>query len=79
MEKQFTDSNGKSKVIIEGNDAPLNMPSEGVTLANRPKVKTRVKTMPNIGPKSNGFVGVVSLAAIIAVAGILFAYFTLRY
>lgn len=79
MEKQITDSNGNSKVIIEGNDAPLNIPEGNITLANRPKVKTRTKTMPNIGPKSNGFAGVATLAVIIALAGALIFYFTLRY
>ncbi|MGN1341821.1 MAG: hypothetical protein ACI4VL_01150 [Bacilli bacterium] len=77
MEKQFTDRNGKSKVIIESNEAPINMPNGNITLANRPKVK--VKTMPNIGPKSNGFAGVATLAVIIALAGVLIAYFTLKY
>ena len=77
MEKQFTDRNGKSKVIIESNEAPLNMPNGNITLANRPKVK--VITMPNIEPKSNGFAGVATLAVIIALAGVLIAYFTLKY
>ena len=77
MEKQFTDRNGKSKVIIESNEAPLNMPNGNITLANRPKVT--VKTMPNIGPKSNGFAGVATLAVIIVLAGVLIAYFTLKY
>lgn len=83
-EKVFTDKNGTSKMEIQGNDAPLNMPS-GVTLANRPKTKVLTKEIKNpkgaanIGIGSNGFAGVITLAGIIAIAGVIIAYLTLRY
>lgn len=80
-EKVFEDNGGKSKVVIEGDNAPLNMPNN-VVLVNRPKVKKRVKTNPllqDIGPKSQGFAGVALLAGLIALAGFALAYFKLRY
>lgn len=73
---KFSDANGKSTMRIESDGAPLNMP-ENVILANKPK--TRVKTPTNIGKGSNGFAGVATLAIIIAVAGALIFYLTLRY
>lgn len=75
-EKTFKDANGTSKIEIEGDMAPLNMPKK-VNLVNRPK--NNGKHLTNIGPKSNGFAGVATLAVIIAVAGIIVAYLTLRY
>ena len=84
QEKSFTDKNGTSKLEIEGNNAPLNMP-EGITLANRPKTKVlskeikRQKGGANIGIGSNGFAGVITLAGIIAIAGVIIAYLTLKY
>lgn len=77
VEKAFKDDKGTSKMTIESDNAPLNMP-DNVTLVNRPKTKTRVK-MSDIGPRSQGFAGVATLAVIIAVAGIIIAYLTLRY
>ena len=80
-EGTFEDNGGKSRVVIESDNAPLNMPSN-VTLVNRPKVKKKVKTNPllqDIGPKSQGFAGVALLAGLIALAGVAFAYFNLRY
>ncbi len=77
----FEDNGGKSRVVIESDNAPLNMPSN-VTLVNRPKVKKKVKTNPllqDIGPKSQGFAGVALLAGLIALAGVALAYFNLRY
>lgn len=77
MEKQFKDASGRSKVIIEGSDAPLYMPEGNITLANRPQTK---KTFgQDIGPRSNGFAGVATLAIIIAIAGVIVAFLTLRY
>lgn len=77
MERQFTDASGKSKMIIEGSDAPLNMPEGNVTLANRPKTK---KTFgQDIGPGSSGFAGIATLAVIVALAGAIIAFLTLRY
>lgn len=80
-ESSFEDNGGKSRVIIESNNEPLNMPNN-VTLVNRPKVKKKVKTNPllqDIGPKSQGFAGVALLAGLIALAGVALAYFKLRY
>lgn len=84
QEKSFTDKNGTSKLEIQSDGAPLNMP-EGVTLVNRPKTKVLSKEIKspkagaNIGIGSNGFAGVITLASIIAIAGIIIAYLTLRY
>lgn len=72
--KSFKDNYGTSKMTIEGDNAPLNMP-EHVTLANRPKSKK----MADIGPRSNGFAGVATLATIIAIAGVVIAYLVLKY
>jgi len=80
-EGTFEDNGGKSRVVIESDNAPLNMPSN-VTLVNRPKVKKKIKTNPllqDIGPKSQGFAGVALLAGLIALAGVALAYFNLRY
>ena len=80
-EGTFEDNEGRSRIIIESDNAPINMPSN-VTLVNRPKVKRRVKTNPlleDIGPKSQGFAGVALLAGLIALAGVALAYFNLRY
>lgn len=79
-ETEFEDVNGKSKVIIEGDNAPLNMP-ENISLANRPKAYSKKPNtlLQDIGPKSQGFAGVALLAGLIALAGIALAYFKLRY
>ena len=76
-EGTFEDNGGKSRVVIESDNAPLNMPSN-VTLVNRPKVKTN-PLLQDIGPKSQGFAGVALLAGLIALAGVALAYFNLRY
>ncbi len=84
MEKQFSDERGNSKVIIEGSNAPLNIdPSMNYVLSNAPKnykhnSKKKVKAT-DIGIKSNGFAAVATLALIVAAAGALIAFFTLRY
>ena len=82
MEGSFKDKNGQSKVVMQASEAPLNMPQGNITLANRPKVKTKVRTNPmlqDIGPKSQGFAGVALLAGIIAFAGIVVLYLVCRY
>ncbi len=85
VEKSFKDNNGTSKVKIEGNDAPLggDFERENYVIANRPRKDSKVKApeflTKNIGIGSPGFAGVASLAAIIAVAGVIIAYLTLRY
>lgn len=91
-EMSFKDSNGTSKMTMEGNGAPLggDFASNNYTIANHmtrdSKGKTRVKSLKapsiardNIGPGSSGFAGVAVLASIIAIAGIIIAYLTLRY
>lgn len=89
-EKIIADKNGKSKMTIEGNGAPLggDFENNSYVIANhiskdKPKTKKKVKTpgvmTDNIGPGSSGFAGVATLAAIIAIAGIVVAYLTLRY
>ena len=87
MEKTFTDKNGTSKVMLEGNGAPLGGDFENNTyvIANHVSAKTRTKLKDdgllkgNIGIGSSGFAGVFTLATVIAIAGIIIAYFTLRY
>lgn len=90
-EKIITDKNGKSKITIEGNGAPLggDFANNNYVIANhvsKDKPKTRTKSLKkpsvmtdNIGPGSSGFAGVAVLASIIAIAGIVIAYLTLRY
>lgn len=74
----------RSKVTIEGNEAPLNMP-ENVVLANNPnKSKSRVRKIdtsmgPDIGRGSSGFAGIFTLACIIAVAGAIVAFLVFKY
>lgn len=91
-EKSFRDKNGTSKMTIEGDSAPLggDFENNNYVIANHPaskeKNKTRTKSLKtpgivtqNIGPGSSGFAGVATLASIIAIAGIIVAYLTLRY
>lgn len=90
-ERAFSDKNGKSKVTFESNGAPLggDFANNNYVIANhvskdKPKTRTRSLKKPgvmtdNIGPGSSGFAGVATLAAIIAIAGVVVAYLTLRY
>lgn len=91
-EKSFTDNNGTSKVLFESDSRPLggDFSNNNYVIANhitsKSKPKTRVLSkeinMPrttNIGIGSNGFAGVITLASIIAIAGVIVAYLTLRY
>ena len=89
-EKTLTDKNGKSKMTIEGNGAPLGgaFANNNYIIANhvskdKPKTKKKVKApgvmTDNIGPGSSGFAGVAVLASIIAIAGVFVAYLALRY
>ena len=86
-ERKFTDNNGVSKVILEGNDAPLggDFANNNYVIANHTfKNKGKTRKTPgivrdNIGVGSAGFAGVITLASIIAVAGVIIAYLTLRY
>ena len=84
MEKTISDKNGKAKVMIEGNNAPLGgflgEGTENYVLANKPNTnKKKINGPSNIGPGSNGFATVATLATIIAVAGAIIAYLTLKF
>ena len=76
--------NGNAHMFIESDGADLNMPNSYV-LANKPrsgkssKMKEFVTGNPNVGRGSAGFVGVITLASIIAIAGAIVAFLTLRY
>ena len=86
MNAKLNDANGKGNahMFIEGDDAELNMP-ENYVLANKPnsgkssKMKEFITGNPNVGRGSAGFVGVITLASIIAIAGAVVAFLTLRY
>ena len=85
-ERKFTDNNGVSKVIIESNDAPLggDFANNNYVIANHisknsKKMRTPGIARDNIGIGSAGFAGVITLASIVAVAGAVIAYLTLRY
>ncbi len=86
MNAKLNDVNGKGNahMFIEGSDAELNMP-ENFVLANKPnsgkssKMKEFVTGNPNVGKGSAGFVGVITLASIFAIAGAIIAFLTLRY
>ena len=77
-------SKGDSKVLIQNDGNELNMP-ESYVLANKPKTLTKSKVKdfvtgnPDVGKGSAGFVGVITLASIIAIAGAIIAFLTLRY
>lgn len=80
MERQFSDDKGKSKIVIEGDGAPLNLnPNCNYVISNRPKKQKSNVKMADIGVKSNGFAAVATLAVIIALAGVIIAYLALRY
>ena len=85
QERSFKDNNGTSRVMMTHDDAPLggNFGEDSYVLANRPSTGKKMKTpeaiTKNIGIGSPGFAGVASLATIIAVAGAIIAYLTLRY
>ena len=90
-QKIIADKNGKSRMTIEGNSAPLggDFANNNYVIANhlsKDKAKTRTKSLKkpsimtdNIGPGSAGFAGVAVLASIIAIAGVAITYLTLRY
>lgn len=88
-QKIIADRNGKSKMTIEDNGAPLggDFANNNYVIANhvsknKPKTKSLKKPSvmtDNIGPGSSGFAGVAVLASIIAIAGVVIAYLTLRY
>ena len=86
-ERTFKDNNGVSKVVLESNNAPLGgdfannkyVIANHVSKSNNKKMRMPGIVRDNIGIGSSGFAGVITLASIIAVAGIVVAYLTLRY
>lgn len=86
-ERKFTDNNGVSKVILEGNDAPLGgdfannkyVIANHVYKNNSKKMRAPGIAKENIGIGSSGFAGVFTLATVVAIAGVIVAYLTLRY
>ena len=66
-ERKFTDNNGVSKVILEGNDAPLGgdfvnnkyVIANHISKNNFKKMKAPGFTRENIGIGSSGFAGVI--------------------
>ena len=86
MNAKLNDANGNgdAHMYIESDGADLNMPDSYV-LANKPrsgrssKVKNFVTGNPNVGKGSAGFASVITLASIIAIAGAIVAFLTLRY
>ena len=85
-ERSFKDNNGVSKVILEGNDAPLggDFANNKYVIANHISSNTKKMKAPgiatdHIGIGSAGFAGVITLASIVAVAGVVIAYLTLRF
>lgn len=87
MEKKFTHNGESSRITMESNGAPLggDFTSNNYVIANHTfknsnkKMKAPGIATDNIGPGSHGFAGVATLATIIAVAGLVVAYLTLRY
>jgi hypothetical protein len=86
-ERIFKDNNGVSKVILEGNDAPLGgdfannryVIANHVSKNNSKKMKAPGIATDNIGIGSSGFAGVITLASIVAIAGVIIAFLTLGY
>ena len=85
-ERSFTDNNGVSKVILEGNGAPLggDFANNKYVIANHVSTNSKKMRAPgiardNIGIGSSGFAGVITLASIIAIGGVIVAYLTLGY
>ena len=80
-------NNGNAKMVIKGDDGDLNMPKNYV-LANQSagtkgkkmsKIREFATGNPNVGKGSAGFVGVITLAIIIAIVGAVIAFFSLKY
>ena len=79
-------NNGDSRVFIQNDGTDLNMP-ETYVLANEPRAKAPAKSKvrdfvtgnPNVGKGSSGFVGVITLAIIVTVIGVIVAFLTLKY
>ena len=86
-ERSFTDNNGVSKVILESNGAPLGgdfannkyVIANHVSKSSNKKSRLPVIARDNIGIGSSGFAGVITLAAIVAIGGVIVAFLTLGY
>ena len=86
MNARLNDYNGKgnANMYIESDERCINMP-ESYVLANKPhsgktsKIKDFISGNPNIGKGSSGFASVITLASVIAVAGAIVAFITLKY
>jgi len=89
IEREFIDEKGdRATITIESqNSYSTNLKENSYKMAenmrpkNNPLVKARKENMLNsdIGFKSSGFAQVAALAAITAIAGLIFAYLTLRF
>ena len=76
------DRNGRATVNIENTGGELKMLSNAnYKLGNNPfaKPKKSIKKPSNVGVGSNGFAAIATLAAIIAIGGVIIAYLTLKY
>ena len=83
---KLKDVNGKgnSNLYITGDESELNMPESCVLTNNihhgkSSKIGEFIKGNPDVGKKSAGFVGVITLAIIIAVVGVIVAFLMLKY
>jgi len=89
IQRDFIDEKGeRATIIIESqNSYNTNLKQNHYKLAenmrpkNNPLVKARKENLLNsdIGFRSGGFAQVAALAAITAIAGLIFAYLTLRF
>ena len=90
IEKEFIDDKGEpAKVVIEScNSYQVNMGKQNYKLAEsmRPKknffsrrFKKESIFNTDIGIKSHGFAPIATLAVIIAIAGVIFAYLMFRF
>jgi len=85
IEKKVADKNGGFTVSANSDGKQLggSFGNTNYVIANH-KAKTKIRKMSmgmgsNIGKGSNGFAGVATLATIIALAGIIIAFFALKY
>lgn len=86
-ERSFKDNNGVSKVVLESNGAPLGgdfannryVIANHVSKSSEKRMKTPGFARDNIGIGSSGFAAVITLAAIIAIGGVIVAFLTLGY
>ena len=84
FEKEMVEENGDvQSVVVESNDGlsvKLKKDNYKIVEEMRPKTKVRSRVFTSsIGPGSNGFAAIVTLAGIVAIAGIVLAFITLRF